>query len=65
MCVQRCLHNIYKYCLHILLSLSFQSCRSTISSPSIFMGIHSKLNHISDLPSTFLIHASNMQLVRN
>jgi len=45
--------------------LSFQSYRSIISSPSTFTWIYSKLNHISDPPSTFLIHAANMQLRYN
>jgi hypothetical protein len=45
--------------------LSFLICHCIISSLSIFMWTHSKLNHVSDLPSTFLIHTSNMQLVYN
>ena len=41
------------HCLNILLPLSFLSCCSIKSSPSILMWIHSKFNYASELLSTF------------
>jgi hypothetical protein len=57
-----CCH-CYKYCLHTLVPVLFQSCQSNISSPSISMWIHSKFNYVSELSCTFSNPPSNMDVV--